>query len=158
MDNCKPERRSGETHVWVVGKAKAFLGYPDQVAIQFRVAILIMDGGNAIITRRQVFPHDGCLALAGQDGRRSVSKRFVEVLGPPFRRGEQDGANDSVGISETIDMDAQSAAAGGVGRGTILGRSVRSWCGAGKHHDKRRDRRDCSAHGHKSRTQRNSSR
>ena len=133
----------------VVGKPEAFFGNPDQVAIEFRIAIFIMDGRNAIITRLQVLPHHGCLAPAWRDGSRSVSIRFVEVLRPPVRRREKNGPNDSVGISETIDMNTQRTAAGGVGGGTIPGRPVRRWSPAGKRQDDRRDGRDCSAHVHK---------
>jgi hypothetical protein len=137
MYYCKAKRGGGQAHVRVVGKAESFLGYPDQVAIKFGIAIFIMDGRNAIITGRQVFPHNRCLALTYGDGSRSVSIRFIEVLGPPFRRGEEHRANDSVGISETINMNTQRAA-GSVGGGTILGGYVRKWCGAGKHQENRR--------------------
>jgi len=120
MHHGGAERRSRKAHVGVVCEAEAFLGDSDQVAVEFRIPVFIVNRGDGVIAGRKVFPNDRSLVLSGRDHRGSAPVGLLRVFRPSIRRREQDRADDTGGIPQAIDMDAQSAH----GWGSALCRTV----------------------------------
>lgn len=96
----------------VVGETEAFLGNAEQVAIETGVAVLVVNHGDRIITRRQMGPDDRSRTLAGGDRGRTGAEGFVFALRPSIRRLEDHGTDDSFGVPQSVDVDAQGAVLG----------------------------------------------
>ena len=109
MDHGGTKRRSRKPHARVVRKAEAFLWNSEEIAVQVRVAVLVVNGGDPVIAGGKVFPYYGGLALAGRDRGGAAAVGFFRVFGPSIRRGEEDRADHACGVAQAINTNAQCA-------------------------------------------------
>jgi len=78
----------GQPNVRIVRKTEALLRYPDQVAIELRIAILIVNRGHSVISWPEMVPYHGGLAITGQDRSGPAAKCLLGVLRPSIRGRE----------------------------------------------------------------------
>ena len=106
VHNRQLERRGGKTYVGIVGEAETFLGNAYDVAVKLGVAVFVVDGGHAVVSRRHMFPYHRRLALAGRDWSRPVAKCLFCIFRPSIRRREKYGSYDSIRIAKPIYIKA----------------------------------------------------
>ena len=121
------ERRSDKANVRIVGEAEAFLGNSKHVAVQLRIAVLVVNGGDGVIARWQMRPYRGRGAAGRVNWRRPGTICLGGVFRPSIRRREDDRAQIAVGVAESIYVNAQGAAGGGGFSSGMLRRGV--WSG-----------------------------
>ena len=104
------EGRGAQGHVGIVGEAEALFRNSDEVPIQLVIAVLVMNSGDGVIAWGNVRP-DGHRGAGGRINRRGpVAKGLVQVFRPAFGRGEDDRAQITFGVAESVDMNAKRAA------------------------------------------------
>lgn len=109
-DHGFAERWRGQGHAGIVGEAEAFFGNADEVAVELGVAVLIVNGGDGIITWRQVRPHRCRSAADHINGRGTAAEGFRNILRPTIGCREDDRAQIALGVAEAIDVNAQGTA------------------------------------------------
>lgn len=108
------ECRGGVRHARIVSEPKSFFRNAEQVAVEPRIAVFIVNRRYAIISGRNMVPNDCCVTLTGRDRRGAGSKRFLCIFRPSVGRFKDDGPDDPKRIMQTVYMNAQGAAIGGI--------------------------------------------
>jgi hypothetical protein len=77
------EGRRTEADMGIVGEAEAFFGDADQIAVEAGVGVLVVDGGDGIVARRQIRPDGNGGAGVLVDRGRTVAEAFSLSSGQP---------------------------------------------------------------------------